>query len=133
MVAHPPCKNGAMAETRKWFDTTQPQTLQGAVMLSYITAFFGILSLVGGAAIFAIVPLVIGVAGFGVANEKKWGYGLGVGLSAFNVIESAALLFIVGISALGTLSVLLSLLFAVILFVLYIHPHSREYQRIWFK
>lgn len=122
-----------MAEARKWFDSSQPQTLQGAVMLSYLTAFFGILSLVGGAGIFAIIPLAIGAAGFGVANEKRWGYGLGVGLSAFNVVESAVLLFLVGISALGTLSVLLSILFAVILFALYVHPQSREYQRIWFK
>jgi len=73
------------------------------------------------------------VAGIGVANEKRWGYGLGLGLSAFNVIESAALLFLVGIGALATLSVLVTLLFAVVLFALFVHPQSREYQRIWFK
>jgi len=122
-----------MAEARKWFDNSQPQTLQGAVMLCYITAVFGLLSLLGGGAIFAIVPIAIGVAGIGVANEKRWGYGLGLGLSAFNVIESAALLFLVGIGALATLSVLVTLLFAVVLFALFVHPQSREYQRIWFK
>lgn len=122
-----------MAEARKWFDSSQPQTLQGAVMLCYITAAFGLLSLVGGGALLAVVPIIIGIAGFGVANEKRWGYVIGVGLAGLNVVLEIAVLFLVGIGALATLSVLVTLLFAVVLFALFVHPQSREYQRIWFK
>ena len=117
-----------MPEGRKWFDSSQPQTLQGAVMLCYITAAFGVLWLLLGVyPLFEIIPLGLGVAGFGVANERRWAYGLGVALAALNILGY------VGILALGAYSIVISLLFAVVLFVLLVHPQSREYQRIWFK
>ena len=117
-----------MPEGRKWFDSSQPQTLQGAVMLCYITAAFGMLwLLLGTYPLFEIVPLGLGVAGFGVANEWRWAYGLGIALAALNILGD------MGILALGAYSVLITLFFAVVLFALLVHPQSREYQRIWFK
>ncbi len=117
-----------MPEGRKWFDSSQPQTLQGAVMLCYITAAFGVLWLLLGVyPLFEIVPLGLGVAGFGVANERRWAYGLGVALAVLNILGY------VGILALGAYSIVITLLFAVVLLVLLVHPQSREYQRIWFK
>jgi hypothetical protein len=117
-----------MPERRKWFDSSQPQTLQGAVILCYITAAFGILwILLGAYSLLGIIPLGLGVAGFGVANEWRWAYGLGIALAALNILGD------VGILALGAYSILITLLFAVVLFALLVHPQSREYQRIWFK
>ncbi|HUC35760.1 MAG TPA: hypothetical protein VMR97_01410 [Acidimicrobiales bacterium] len=116
-----------MAETRKWFDSSQPQTLQGAVMLCYITAAFGLIGiLLGGYSLFGLVPLAIGVAGFGVANERRWGYGLGVVLAVLNVLGDTAIML------LGAFSFVITLLFAVVLLALLLHPQSRAYQRIWF-
>jgi hypothetical protein len=117
-----------MPERRKWFDSSQPQTLQGAVILCYITAAFGLLwILLGAYPLFSIIPLGLGVAGFGVANEWRWAYGVGIALAALNVLGDVAIL------ALGAYSVLITLLFAAVLFALLVHPQSREYERIWFK
>ncbi|MHB8438835.1 MAG: hypothetical protein ACYDD4_06700 [Acidimicrobiales bacterium] len=118
MAAKPP-------SARRWFDSSQPQTLQGAVMLCYITAAFGLLSLLLGGALF-IVPVLLAVGGFGVANEKRWGYMLAVALALLNVL--------VGLIGVFTYTLgILNLLFDVVLAALLLHPHSREYQRIWFR
>jgi hypothetical protein len=65
--------------------------------------------------------LVIGgvIAGFGIANEKRWGYGLGLVVAFVDVLLS--------------LGNILSLMFAVALVALLLHPQSRGYQRIWFR
>ncbi|HLX86850.1 MAG TPA: hypothetical protein VKR22_00110 [Acidimicrobiales bacterium] len=115
-----------MAEPRRWFDSSQPQTLQGAVMLCYITAFFGILGVILGQVV-DLVPLGLGVGGFAVANERRWGYVLAVVLAVVNVLVLLGAIF-GGVSV-----VILNLLFAVVLLALLLHPQSREYQRIWFK
>jgi len=66
--------------------------------------------------------------GFGIANEKKWGYFLAVGTAVLQVAV------VIGRgSSLGNLSVLIELGFDVALVVLLTHPMSRSYQRIWFK
>jgi hypothetical protein len=117
-----------MPDDRRWFDGSQPQTLQGAVMLCYLTAVFGLIAIVLGTYPLAeIVPLALGVAGFGVANEKRWGYRLGVVLAALNVLIDIWVLF------LGGFAILLTLLFAVVLLGLFLHSHSRQYERIWFR
>lgn len=115
-----------MAEPRRWLDPSQPQTLQGAVLLCYLTAAFGLLALFLGQVI-DVVPVMLGVGGFGVANEKRWGYVLAVILAILNVI--------VGIAAVATGSGinLINLLFDIVLAALLLHPQSRQYQRIWFK
>ena len=109
-------------ETRQWTNPHQPQTLQIAVIFFYIDAvlsllFGGFVSIIGVLIIVAEVA-----AGFGIANERRWAYLLGVGISGLGVL---ALL------ALG--AGLLTLLFPVARLALLLHPQSREYQRIWFK
>ena len=116
-------------ETRRWLNPTQPQTLQIAVMLLYIQAvllllFGGFLSIEG------LVLIAAGIgAGYGIANEQKWGYGLGVLV--------AVMPFILRIVFLGLNHVfstdLVTLMFQVALVLLLLHPQSREYERIWFK
>jgi hypothetical protein len=132
-------------QTRRWTNPSQPQTLQIAVILLYLNAAFGLLlrsytafwelsRWIGvNAAEYAGVLSFVGmaVAAFGIANDKKWGYLLGVGLTSAEV-----LLLLVAIGDLSNLlraGNLITLLFTVARAALLLHPMSRDYQRVWFK
>jgi hypothetical protein len=66
-------------DTRRWVDPSQPQTLQFACWLLYANAIIG---LVFGGSVLGILGLAASVlAGFGIANEKRWGYFLAVALT----------------------------------------------------
>ena len=119
-----------LMERRKWFDSTQPQTLQIAVILLYINAVFGILSAFGAGGIgLLLLPIILeGFAAYGIANERRVGYVGGIILSAIFAAASVALFI-----DLGGCSLLLNVVFSIALFVALIHPMSRDYQRIWFK
>jgi hypothetical protein len=114
----------------KWVNPHQPQTLYIGVILCYINAVFGLLSLqvVTVLGLFIVVGLAAG--GFGIANEKKWGYTVAVAAAVTQV-----LLYIVfgGLSALNNFSVFISFMFDAALVALLLHPQSRDYQRIWFR
>jgi hypothetical protein len=112
----------------KWVNPHQPQTLYMGVILCYIQGVFAILSFpTFGAWVFAIL-LGLVAGGFGIANEKKWGYFLAVATAVLQVI----IVLTIG-GHLGNLSVIIELGFDVALVVLLTHPMSRSYQRIWFK
>ena len=117
-------------ERRKWFDSTQPQTLQISMILLYINAAFGILSAIGAGGIgLLILPIILeGLAAYGIANERRAGYIAGIILSGIFALLSVALFV-----DLGGFSLLLNVVFSVALFVALVHPMSRDYQRIWFK
>ena len=123
--------NGWVPE-RRYFDTTQPQTLQGGVMLSYINVAFALLWLLTGGLFWPIflVQLAGGAGAFGIANENRLGYRVCVG-AALVILALTIYLFVFG--SVGFLAILLNLLFAVVLVALLLHPQSREYQRIWFR
>ena len=114
--------------SNRWLDKTQPQTLLMATMLMYVNAgFFLLSSLAGGLpGLPFLLVLVIGpiAAGWGVANEKKWGYWLGVFLTAVVVGYLVAFFSFAG---------LVYLLFYGALLALLLHPQSRAYRRIWFR
>jgi hypothetical protein len=116
-------------EQRQWINRTQPQTLYIATIFCYIDAVFGLL----GGEVTVLVGLVmvglLGAGGFGIANEKRWGYLCAVGGA---VLQLAVLLLVFGASVF-TSTAILSLLFDGALVALLLHPMSREYQRIWFK
>lgn len=95
-------------------------------MLCYITAVFGVIGLLLGGA-FYLVPALLAVGGFGVANERRWGYVLATVLAVLNVLTGVVA--VIAIPGVGVLN----LLFAVVLAALLLHPQSREYQRIWFR
>ena len=118
-------------EQRKWFDSTQPQTLQSAVMLSYLNAalsfLFALLSF-GSSTILLAVVLCGAVGAIGIANEKRWGFRLCL---AAAVVYGALWLLLILVFA-PSVTTVLNLLVAVILVVLLLHPQSREYRRIWF-
>ena len=106
---------------------SQPQTLQIAVFLLYINAFFSLIyGALGSKFGIAIIAGSVG-AGFGIANERKWGYGLGIAMA----ILPFALRLAWGESLLGPSIV--NLMFEIALVALLLHPQSRYYQRIWFK
>ena len=116
-------------QTRRWVDPSQPQTLQIAVFLLYAQA---VLTLLFGEFIYAdgLVITVGGVAaGYGIANEHKWGYGLGLLVAVFPFLYRIATIDLGHVFNVGTIE----LMFEVALVVLLLHPQSREYERIWFK
>ena len=116
-------------ESRRWMNTSQPQTLQIAVFLLYADAV--LIALYGGLGSLFGIAIIIGsvAAGFGISNEQKWGYGLGIAM--------AFLPFLLNLQRNGITGILggdlLALMFQIALVALLLHPQSREYQRIWFK
>ena len=109
----------------RWLDRTQPQTLMIATILLYVNAVLGLIDgevriLLPLGLIFVVVQPV---AGWGVANENKWGYWLAVALSVAILI-----LLLLSFAAFG----IVGLIFQVALVALLLHPQSREYKRIWF-
>ncbi len=114
----------------KWVNPHQPQTLYMAVILCYIDAVLGLLSLrvLSLLGLFIVVGLAAG--GFGIANEKKWGYTVAVAAAVVQVL----LYFVFGgLSALNNFGVLVGFMFDAALVALLLHPMSRDYQRIWFR
>jgi hypothetical protein len=110
----------------RWVNQSQPQTLYGATILCYIDAVFGLLSF---SPLIILIAIGLGAGGFGIANEKKWGYTVAVVAA---VIQVALLLLIFGVNVLGFPQIL-SLMFDGLLVGLLLHPMSRDYQRIWFQ
>jgi hypothetical protein len=110
--------------TYKWLDQSHPQTLQIACWFLYLSAVFSLLR--GG---IDIVLVVGAVAAFFIANEKRWAYYLGVAIAGLDLLLTARL----WLDTRFSFNVLISLIFAIALFVALLHPQSRSYQRIWFK
>ena len=111
--------------SNRWVDRTQPQTLMMATVLMYINSVFGVID--GELLSFPLgTLLVVGpvAAGWGIANEKKWGYWLGLSLAILQVLF---LLFYFSAGA------VLTLIFYVALVALLLHPQSRSYRRTWFR
>lgn len=119
-------------ETRRWTNPSQPQTLYIAVVLLYIDAAFSLL--LGGFSNPIILALAVAsvIAGYGIANEKRWAYWLGVAVAGLYLAPFIFYMAAHGISSIMKPTLLIDALFPVALFVLLIHPLSREYQRIWF-
>src|SRR5206468_3463149 len=102
---------------------------QIAVFLLYAQAvllllFGAFLSPVG----LALIAGGIG-AGYGIANEHKWGYGLALLVAFFPFIWR---IVYDGLNQVFSGDIV-NLMFEVALVVLLLHPQSREYERIWFK
>ncbi len=120
-----------MAYERRFVNPAQPQTLQIAVFLLYINAAFTALALLINTSL-PLLYLILGVgqaiAGFGIANERKWAYVLGIVMS----VLPFALRYYVYENPFAGVG-LLSLMFEIALVALLVHPQSRDYQRIWFK
>lgn len=113
---------------RKFFPANQPQTLQAAVWMLYLTGFLGLISglAYGGYGLIAILLLAGNLAGgYGISNEKKWGYFAGVGVSVLSLILALSY----GLASVN----IINIIFTVALIVLLLHPMSRTYYKTWFK
>ena len=116
-------------ETRRWINQSQPQTLVIATFLLYFNAFYAVLAILtgGGSPISVGITAALIGSGYGIANERKWGYYLGVAMAFLPFVLSLAL-------GQNPLAVdIFTLLFEVALVALLLHPQSRDYERIWFK
>jgi hypothetical protein len=102
------------------------------VILCYIDAAFGLIFGVVAASVIIGLFIIagLGAGGFGIANEKKWGYALAV---AAAVVQIGALLALFGTRTFTNINLLLTFVFDAALVGLLLHPMSRDYQRIWFK
>jgi hypothetical protein len=114
-----------VAGPQRFFDPTQPQTLQIATILLYIQAVFALLRPFG-----LSLPLAAAYGGsaYGIANGKKWGYILGVVVTGLWLA-----IFLLGKTPTSALDDPIGLMFAVALVGTLVHPQSREYQKIWFS
>ena len=122
-------------DERKWFDRSQPQTLQITVWLLYLNAAFGLLDiLIYGVSgrWFALPGLLIlaeAWGGFGIANERRIAYRFSLVCSAL----FAAFWIVALVITHGSFNALVSTMFSVALFVALVHPVTRSYQKIWFR
>jgi hypothetical protein len=108
----------------RWVDRTQPQTLMMATVLMYVNAALDLLLTIGHLSIWLIMIVAQVGAGWGIANEKKWGYWLGVALAVLLVVFTVLHL---------SFGSIVSLLFYGALLALLLHPQSRSYRRTWFR
>jgi hypothetical protein len=111
----------------KWIDKSQPQTLQGAVLFSYLSAGLAVLTFLALGAGLSLVLVLLAGAAYGIANERRWAYWAAVVLSCVYLLAQLAV-FVFG----GGFGGLLSLIFALLLVALLLHPQSRQYERVWF-
>jgi hypothetical protein len=111
--------------TNRWVDRSQPQTLMMATVMMYINAA---LSLLFGVAFLSILVAILFLgpipAGWGIANERKWGYWLGLVLAILDVLW---FLLHPGFGS------LITVLFYAALVALLLHPESRAYRKTWFR
>ena len=146
-------------EQRRFFNPTQPQTLQVAVFLLYANVVFALLFRTGGEGVFTLAAFsltrgnislgtatLIGnllaifvvagsfTAAYLMANEKKIGWRLGVAVAAAPLI-ALVLLILIGYPRRLPLfdAIDVNLLFDVALLVLLLHDQTRSYERVWFK
>ena len=104
----------------RFLNPHQPPTLYSAVILGYIEAFFNLITFNG---VLILIGLGLAAGGFGIANEKKWGYALAVGSAALQVL---IVLAIYGSETFTNVFALLNFLFDAALLALLLHPMSRD-------
>jgi hypothetical protein len=146
-------------EQRRFFNPTQPQTLQVAVFLLYANVLFALLFRTGDRGVYALSAFsltrgnlsastatlignlltifVVGgsfAAAYLMANEKKVGWRLGVAVAAAPLIALVILILIGYPRRLPLFDAIdINLLFDVALLVLLLHDQTRSYERLWFK
>lgn len=124
-----------------WINNRVPQTLYIAQVMLYISAVFAMLFGAGSGVIengvlriVVALLLTVGAAGgaFGIANERTWGYRLGV--------AAAVAPFIVRLEIWRRVDVgtalewnFLGLIFDVAILAALLHQQSAQHQRIYFR
>ncbi len=109
-------------QTRRWVNRYQTQTLVLGNVLLYMEGVFNI----ARGTFFALIGVGMLFAGYGIANDKKFVWKLGVGASVLSILMRLTS------QSIG-FEVFFSLVFPIALLILLVHPQSREYQKIWFS
>ena len=109
-----------------------PQTLYIATILLYLNAAISALFGAIGSPLGLALVVVMVAAAFGIANDKRWGYRLGVVVSGLALIPPA-IAVAANTKLLFNVFFLTAIVFPVALFALLVYPQSREYERIWFE
>ena len=142
---------------RRYFNQSQPQTMQIAVFLLYANAVLGLVLSNDNRFLFEVAAgsllrtssdltrliglllalgFIVGsaVAAYLIANEKRIGYTLGLIVAAAPIV---ATVIVVTIGYPGRVRVIdavdIGFLFDVALLALLLHQQTRSYQKIWFK
>lgn len=125
-----------------WINNRQPQTLYIAQILLYISAVSALIFGGTGAEIFSndLVVLCIrllltfgaAIGAFGIANERKWGYLLGIAAAVGPFIVRAEIWRRAGLSEAFAWNTF-GLLFDAAVLAALLHRMSSEYQRIYFR
>ena len=122
-----------------WVNNRQPQTLYISQVLMYIRGglgiLFGALFALGSAGLLGIVYVLLTTVGmiaaaFGIANEKKWGYRLGI---AAAIAPLALVALDVVFNVINVRVDLIGIMFDIALVALLLHPMSKDYAKVWFK
>ena len=131
-------------QTRRWTNPAQPQTLQIGVFLLYFSGALALVDIITDPGDYNTIVflesrnlvrllLLAGfvAAGYLIANERRFGYTLGLTVSLIPLLVRAyaSVKYHVNIFDFN----FIGLLFEVALVALLLHPQSRDYQRIWFK
>jgi len=111
----------------QWMDRSQPQTLQAAVLFSYLNAGLAVLTFLALGSGLSLVLVLLAGAAYGIANDRRWAYWAAAALAVLYLLSQLVELMLG--SGFGGL---ISLVFAGVLLALLLHPQSRAYERIWF-
>ncbi|MCL6105660.1 MAG: DUF2127 domain-containing protein [Actinobacteria bacterium] len=101
----------------------------------YINAGFTLLGLIAnrGSSVVVMLAIIIALSevlpAWGIANDRKWGYYLGLGITSLYLILVIMAIVVSGMTFIS----ILSLMFAGAMVALLLHRESREYQRMWFR
>ena len=102
------------------------------MFLFYARAALGVLLGLAFSPLGLVIVVAMVAAGYGIANERKWGYWLGVAVAALALVPFLLIVMYDGPERLFEMNVLLGLAIPVAQFALLVHPQSREHVRIWF-
>ncbi|MEJ7765831.1 MAG: hypothetical protein WKF86_10070 [Acidimicrobiales bacterium] len=144
---------------RRFFNPSQPQTMQVAVFLLYANVVIGLLFRIGNQGEFILATLAFirsmdavglarlvgnllaiafivasAAAGYLIANEKRIGWRLGV-IAAAAPLVAAAIIVTIGYPIRTSIIDIIDIgfLFDVALLALLLHTQTRSYEKIWFK
>ncbi|MEZ5244374.1 MAG: hypothetical protein R2707_04690 [Acidimicrobiales bacterium] len=125
-----------------WINNRQPQTLYIAQILLYVSAVGALIFHNTGAGVIdnslgqlvVVLLLTFGAAGgaFGIANERKWGYRLGIAAAIAPFIVRLVVWRRFGLDD-AIQRNLFGLVFDVAALAALLHRMSGEYQRIYFR
>lgn len=127
-------------EFTRWINQSLPQTLLIGTYLLYFEAVLGLLTgrvgmlpLSSGLGLVLLIGSV--AAGLGISNDYRWGWYVGLAVSAVPVAV-LALVTIGFLDSLGLrsgLGLIVAAIFPVAQLALLAHPMSVQHQKIWFR